>query len=516
METNTKKNIITWEQWNARSSYRDQCRTAIFGWLSQICPELSFRQVIDSRKMNVYMEYAGYLCAIGEKLYPDLNMPLDREQIAKDILSVFFYNCNHCGMKAEAGDCLTLKSGAQYCYNCAGNQVIHCENCGFNYLENDPAINLYLRTEGGITYRCLDCPISKTKGGRVSHRGYVSEMIGSGTGIKVQSPRAWSTEIECYLTNPAEFSRRLKKLPKGFGVAHDGSLVNDGSRRENGNIQTTLEDGRVLLQGIEIQTPILRGQEGEEYLTSICRALNAKDNAYVDNTCGLHIHLDMNDIYRNAQVIQKILVFHWLYEPVIMSFLPANRRANIYTQSLKNDYQLKGLTANHSLSSLSNYWYKKTRRLNRYNKKHTRYHGINMHSLFEQGHMEIRYHSGTTNAKKIFNWINLHTRIVDYCLGSIGGEPKISTMLSTGLTAKNRPVALSKLTRQMFEALQLSEECMEYFKDRQKKFKGNTTTFEAQFIEKEEQNDEEIRDPNSTQLTLPEYMERLSKLKLVK
>ncbi len=361
------------------------------------------------------------------------------------------------------------------CMSCYVEYAVACVGCGTTYTMEHQHIDLhmYRRDAQWLCNGCWD-RINRT----IKHRDYAhGYVVGAGEGKAIQSPRGWSCEIECYITDVPEAVDQFAKLPNTFGIGRDGSLVNNG--------QAT-QDGRELMVGVELTTPILKGVDGEKYLKGLCRALNYKDNARVDSTCGLHLHIDATDLMQNSyEGLQRLLVFHWLYEPVIMSFLPANRRANTYCQSLKNDYHYKKILEAKDLRTVKALWYKDRAHLNRYDKKHPRYHGINVHSLFEANNVEIRYHSGTTNARKIIYWASLHTRIIDYCLNQWKKPCNIHKIVDENLTITGRCKSLGRLTANMLADLELPEEVQKYFMERQLKFKNAKATMEVDFVEKE-------------------------------
>lgn len=421
------------------------------------------------------------------------------------IKATFFKNCNICTQTIPIADA-EFYVGQYFCKKCENNAIINCRGCGNQNLQENNSID-FSRINGQIGWYCTSCAnrYRSTSSNQLRHRSWKQTVIGTGIGTKVQSERGWSAEIECYLTDTDGATAKINELPTSFGIGRDGSLDH--------SIGKKMKDGRKYQVGIEIQTPILKGAVGEDYLKNICKALNYKDNAQVDNWCGLHLHIDMADCYTNTEVLKKLLAFHWIYEPVMMSFLPATRRANQYCQSLKNDYSIKLIPKVGSYDELYKLWYKKNESRNRYDKKHPRYHGINLHSVFKFANVEIRYHSGTTNPTKIFHWANLHTKIIDYCMGKIGEAPEIDKIISEGLTQFGKPRSLSRLTNQLFDLLKLSEECQQYLKDRQKKFKLSEAQ-EVEFIEKDEKENgtSEIIKKTSTskyQLTLANYRQLL-------
>ncbi len=387
------------------------------------------------------------------------------------------YTCNFCEKKV--GDGLRgwkTRHGTIVCASCYdlyGQTCVHCSNM---YMESDYDMD-YRTTSQGDGWYCNNCYRDLRRSTSLPERRWTQTTVGTGFGEKVPSARGWSCEIECYLTNTREAAEQIAKLPTTFGIGRDGSLVSVGKQ---------LEDGRVLQAAVEITTPILKGKKGELYLTNLCRAINAKNNAEVDVTCGLHLHIDMSDCNRDNRAIVRLMVFHWLYENVIMSFLASTRRANKYCQSMKNDYHYAKLASAKDMNDLVGLWYKNRGHVNRFDKKHPRYHGINFHNLWNDGHIEVRYHSGTTNPKKIFHWAALHTAIIDFCVGLNGTFPEMEVLIKNATTVIGRSCTVSKLTKQMFEMIKLPEAAKNYFLARQKKFKHAPNSTEVEFIEKDD------------------------------
>ena len=399
--------------------------------------------------------------------------------------------CSYCLQTVPITRLNSISSSRFICGDCWINYQVKCRQCNRYFLEEDTTIDYRYSRAGSIGWFCNNCHARGNL--RLEHRPYTSIVVGSGKGDIVDSARGWSTELECYTTDQPKLAEEFSKLPTTFGINRDGSLRSVGE---------STSDGKSLAEGIEITTPVLKGVAGEKYLKDLCAALNKDDNTRVNLTCGTHIHLDMSDLRGDFATVQRLLVFHWVYETVLMSFLPSTRRANEYCQSLKNSYSIKRILATKDYDELYTLWYKNRNISSRYNKKHTRYHGINMHSLFADGHVEIRYHSGTTNPKKILHWVALHTRIIDACGGLTNKAIDVHTLAGNALTTLGRSRTLSILTTQFFEWLNLKEDTREYFLSRQKKFKDMPESREVEFIEKD--------DPRIYEGTVPEKKDKFS------
>ena len=218
--------------------------------------------------------------------------------------------------------------------------------------------------------------------------------------IKIKSNRPVGVELEAVDGVPD----KIINLDRRIGIAHDGSLKGSSP--------------------IEIQTPPASADELENLIKNGTNSLkNAKFE--VNKSCGMHIHFDSGDFYGKPKQIVRILKTYYAVEPVIFAMLPASRRNNAYSQPLRNwlnDIKINQLSENQSREDIEVYWYK-TRSYDQVrsfkNRKwdSSRYHGLNLHALFMNGHIEMRYHHGTLNATKIINWINLHMAILEWALG---------------------------------------------------------------------------------------------------
>ncbi len=281
-------------------------------------------------------------------------------------------------------------------------------------------------------------------------------------GDTVGSPRLWSCEVEHYSTHRKECVKVYKDMPKAFGLSSDGSLRTSGM----------LRDGRYIDGAYEIQTALLGGKKGETVIRDFLGKLS-KAGGYVDATCGLHIHIDMTDVLAHrkcVQILKNVLLFHLLFEDVLVLFLPSNRRNGQYCQFIAKNYSTDQLSNITEYEDLMSFWYRMTDRDsvrsaigNHYQK--TRYQGVNFHPLWEKNNIEIRHHSGTLNAQKILEWVNLHTRIIDYCMRD---DITIDTIQALNKQSIGKSIAVRM--HALFSVLDLSDESRAYFSKRQKKF----------------------------------------------
>jgi len=169
-------------------------------------------------------------------------------------------------------------------------------------------------------------------------------------------------EIECYIKGSH------KDLAKQF-LSYDMSLKDkitikgDGSlRRQEGETSTELA--------------ILDTEEGINKTLKNIQAVLDNNNTRIDDSCGLHVHLDMRN--KIAE-----LCFHNLVkmQNIFYKMQPGKREENQYCRKTRSTNIFKIIN------------------------ERERYLGINPLSLENHQTLEIRLHEGTYKAKEINNWI---------------------------------------------------------------------------------------------------------------
>ncbi len=348
-----------------------------------------------------------------------------------------FFECSWCNEEKLQENCYDTRYNGTICQDCYDNRFWTCNNCDTIYLDNESCDN------------CDDddeCSIPE--------RPYY-------TGKKYcqDNSRTFSCEIECYYPNAQKLHETIEEIPAEIGICEDGSLDS---------------------KGIEFNTPILSGKNGFKLLKDFTDILN-KNEFTVNQSCGLHIHLGGKDICENEYILQKMMIFFMVFEDVIMSFLPESRRENSYCLPLSEFYHLKEIKETNSIEDFEILWYReksKEQRDERKKDRHdrSRYCGINFHSLLANGHLEIRYHSGTINYEKISNWIKLFVLILDKIVDSSSGSygHQMSSRLNTPTLLKTKFIlSLPEKTKTFFEMIDLPKELQDYFLKRQKLFSVN-------------------------------------------
>ena len=138
----------------------------------------------------------------------------------------------------------------------------------------------------------------------------------------------------------------------------------------------------------ELVSPILQGADGFAQLETVCRVLNEIGGCTVNRTCGLHVHLDCRDM--TAPQIAKVWERYATYEEQIDMVMPQSRRgqARWCRSVVDHKDRMKQFTTKESQAYAMDRYYK-----------------VNLTNIATRGAMEFRQHSGTTEFRKIGNWV---------------------------------------------------------------------------------------------------------------
>ena len=134
--------------------------------------------------------------------------------------------------------------------------------------------------------------------------------------------------------------------------------------------------------------------------------------------CGLHVHIDATGFRKSKEKLSNIIKTFYAIEDMIFSFIPPSRWVSHYCQRLCKDYSYNNFDPSKGFDES---WYKeddrallRIRKTRKYDK--ARYYGLNMHSVTLNGTIELRYHSGTINARRILLWVSFCLYVVEYAL----------------------------------------------------------------------------------------------------
>lgn len=357
-----------------------------------------------------------------------------------------FFTCQECGDVYTTGEQVVVHGEGTFCSSCADERygpLTHCRSCREYFMDEDPEWQIgncrsCARGEGVIEIKAWDARPEFTNDAT--------------SGEILASKRPIGVELETFYGDQKKAAKATRLLHPAIGVGTDSSI--QGGRK-----------------GIEFRLPPISGAKAEEMIRKTCLTLREGGFA-VNNSCGLHIHFDMSEFDemsagRQLDVIKNVWLAYMAFEDVIVSFLPKSRRNNRYCQIFRSEYRMKEIMDAKNMDSLERIWYrvKNMAEVSAAKADHrgldTRYRGINLHPFFAGRHLEIRYHTGTLNARKILEWANLHARIID-----AASQPQEWGYLESLINSDN----LTNKTQALFAFAGLSNESCGYFRARQASF----------------------------------------------
>lgn len=206
-----------------------------------------------------------------------------------------------------------------------------------------------------------------------------------------------AVEIECIFPNERNYNSFLTEC-KRYGLRSNMQVKNDGSIKPTddcdcGNVDDCDICGEYL-DSITKEIAVFFPIDDMTKLKETCAALNTA-KAYVNRSCGLHVHFDMRSKERDEAIREAHLVANLV--PLLKCMLPESRRNNYYCAK--------------TISTNSD-----------------RYAFVNTTSYNKYKTIEIRGHSGTTNFEKISNWIYLIDAIMRIKSRKINKELKSSDL----------------------------------------------------------------------------------------
>lgn len=230
-------------------------------------------------------------------------------------------------------------------------------------------------------------------------RQHLLEAARRGNAILPTAPytftRNFGIEIEANGCEKAVLARELRAA--GIAVTVEG--YNHTDYRDHWKL---VRDGS--LSGsltFELVSPILSGEDGLRQLETVCWVLDLC-GATVNDSCGLHIHMDAADF--DMQTWRNLAISYKRLETVIDGFMPQSRRNNHYCKTLRNISE-EAINGAQNIEQL------------RHAFGDDRYHKVNLEAYARHRTVEFRQHGGTVNFTKMSAWIHFLDKLVTFAHG---------------------------------------------------------------------------------------------------
>jgi len=452
---------------------------------------------------SCYQELGSCCEECGEHFYTDNMTEIDGILYCTECRDNNFFLCDDCKEYHNTDNMNTINDDWHVCPDCLENYS-YCEDCQ-QYFDSD---NVY-SVEGDERTVCKNCYENYHECGDCGYVGHQDDM-------------SWCDSCDCYYCencgcdcddgvtagrHRVNYSEQKPSIEHMVGLVPNkidfGRLVGVELEVEGGNGEFLNDklDCRVgishdgsLRNGVEIQTPPASFEKLAKLLNDTTKTLKEND-FHISTRCGMHIHLDATDFKFKYSKIARIVKTYYAIEDVFYKILPDSRRHSTYCYPLRDKFSFDDFNPK-SLGILEKIWYgkgnghlakmpdayqisdwdKRWKNIVRGYKKekynNSRYLGINIHSIFFRGTLEIRHHSGTLNAKKIFHWINFNSAIVNYALTKYDEEYI--------LKLAEVPAGKKKLTA-VASMLKLNKTLKNYLLNRYDKFSNNGAEEEFPF-----------------------------------
>lgn len=202
----------------------------------------------------------------------------------------------------------------------------------------------------------------------------------TGTGMQLAKGKSKYTLVDpgTYIGIEIELENIKKTLPERLG--HYWNTKGDGSLRNN---------------GIEFVSLALRGDAVTYGLESIYEFLNAQ-RAVASARTSVHVHVNMQD--QNLEQLIAHVYTYMIFERVLYDFIGNDRDQNnfcipLYSYPATWDLISSLSMGGPSVHAVASHWLK--------------YSGFNIKPLCSFGTIEYRHFSGSTDAAKVIQWINM-------------------------------------------------------------------------------------------------------------
>lgn len=167
----------------------------------------------------------------------------------------------------------------------------------------------------------------------------------------------------------------------------------------------------------EMVTPILKYEDDIEDLQALVRLFRAAGAVSSSKKqCGIHVHIGLGD--HTIKTLKNLVNFMSAYQDVIYKALNIAPERWHWCKKLEpvlvDKFNERGLD---TMEKGETAWYGKNNEYGKYQHYNpTRYHGLNLHSVFSKGTIEFRLFNGTLHAGKIRAYVLFCLAMSNYAL----------------------------------------------------------------------------------------------------
>ncbi len=211
------------------------------------------------------------------------------------------------------------------------------------------------------------------------------------TATAARTAFTFGVEIECNVPRGA-----IREAAQVTGMAYEYEGYN---HRDGHSYFKFVTDASVSGENaIECVSPVMKGAQGKSTLKCAVETLN-RAGATVNKSCGLHVHIGAATL--TPKQLANVFNNYYYLESLIDTFMARSRRrdTNPYCRSLADH---SALTRCESMTDV------------KITLNCDRYHKVNPMSYERHSTIEFRQHQGTTDYKKILNWVMFCGKLVEW------------------------------------------------------------------------------------------------------
>ena len=263
-------------------------------------------------------------------------------------------------------------------------ELFACNTCG----EAKLAGGYTFRKQRGTSYRMPICKACRSNGAKANVVPDVMKSLRFGVEVEWASGatrQAVAQAIALRIGGVASTSYNACAVTmadgRQIGIVYDGSCPNGG----------------------EMVTPIFTWADMAT-LKEIVRAMRGA-GCIIDDGCGIHVHVD-GLLFETAAQIKNMMRIHNRYWPTLNRVINPRASRVQYAREIAES-KIAAIEKCGTKAEIADVWYSGNNygRDRKYNA--TRYHAINMHSLFFRGTVEFRHFDSTLHAGKVRSYVEL-------------------------------------------------------------------------------------------------------------
>ena len=162
----------------------------------------------------------------------------------------------------------------------------------------------------------------------------------------------------------------------------------------------------------EFVTPVLTYADMNDLQEIIRLFAKARAKSDAAHRCGIHVHIGAID--HTVRDIKNLINFMSSYQDIIYKAVQVDPYRENYCEKL-DGYMIEQFNKKlEDETACEKAWYNTDTPEHRKHNDNTRYHGLNLHSLFSKGTVEFRVFNGTLHAGKVRAYIVMCLAICNY------------------------------------------------------------------------------------------------------